>query len=65
MRERAQEYGQAVRQRTLYNNYSETRNLIGQYIAVQDQAILHEELKCLPGIFSGFSKCHYFTVVIL
>ena len=30
MRERAQEYGQAVRQRTLYNNYSETRNLIGQ-----------------------------------
>jgi hypothetical protein len=28
-------------------------------------AILHEELKCLRGIFAGFSKCHCFTVVIL
>ena len=31
---------------------------------VQDQAILHEELKCLRKIFEGFSKCHCFTVVI-
>jgi hypothetical protein len=30
-------------------------------IAVQDQAILHEELKFLCGIFVGFSKCHCFT----
>jgi hypothetical protein len=30
-------------------------------IAVQDQAILHEELKFLRGIFVGFSKCHCFT----
>ena len=30
---------------------------------MQDQAILHEELKCLRGIFAGFSKWHCFTVV--
>ena len=34
----------AIMELALYNNYSETRNLIGQYIAVQDQAILHRAL---------------------
>jgi hypothetical protein len=48
----------------LYNNYNETRIQFDWSIAVQDQAILHEELKCVF-LDCGFSKCHCFTVVIL
>ena len=40
------------------------KHAIDWSIAVQDQAILHEELKCLRKIFEVFSKCHCFTVVI-
>ena len=36
----------------LYNKYIETRNLIGQYIAVQDQAILQRFYKTITKWFS-------------
>jgi hypothetical protein len=53
-----------LKETMLYNNYNETRIQFDWSIAVQDQAIVHEELKCVF-LDCGFSKCHCFTVVIL
>jgi hypothetical protein len=45
-----------LREKFLYNNYSNTRNLIGQYIRVQDETILHGKFKCLPRGFQNVGQ---------